>query len=354
MTHLTSPLQSLEYRPVFPNLREELGIGIVGFGSVARKWHLTAYEKYGLKVVGVYDISPQATAEVGQYLNKLRVFESLDQLLEHPDIQIVDIATRPLGRVELIRKVLHAGKHILAQKPLATNISEAHSIVEEAERLGLRLAINHNGRWAPPWRYASLLIQDGAIGDVLSVTHLYDTRLSWKPNPLHGSSHFFIYDYSIHWIDITRCWLEDKTLINVQAREFPAPKQSEDGNIMQTMWMLMEYAGGANAVIRGVGCADSHTGHPFWIHGTEGTLRGSVDCQSGDYVELEKKGERSLYELEGNWFPDGFAGAMGELFCAIAEGREPYNSARHHLLSLESTLAACQSAEQGGLPVPIN
>jgi hypothetical protein len=44
---------------------------------------------------------------------------------------------------------------------------------------------------------------------------------------------------------------------------------------------------------------------------------------------------------------------MGELLTAIAEQREPYNSARHNLLSLELTLAACRSAEQGGATVSL-
>ena len=254
---------SLEYQPAFPPNRRELGIGIVGFGNVARKWHLTAYEKYGLKVVGVFDVSPEATALAHQHPARLQVFENLDQLLKHPEIQVVDIATRPRERVELIRKALRAGKHVLAQKPLATNIAEAYSVVEEAEKSGLRMAVNQNGRWAPPWRCASLLIKAGAIGQVQSITHMFDTRLSWVPNPSHGSSHFFIYDYSIHWVDITRCWLENKKLCKVRAQDLPAPQQSEDGRTTQTMWLLMEYIDGTNAVIRGVGCAHTHTGHPF-------------------------------------------------------------------------------------------
>jgi predicted dehydrogenase len=343
----------MEYRPLFPKNRQDFGIGIVGFGSVAQKWHITAYRKYGLKIVGVYDISPETTAEIRKQSNDVQVFENLDQLLDHPDIKVVDIATRPLGRVELIRRALHAGKHVLSQKPLATDFKEAVSIVEEAEKLGMKLAINQNGRWAPPWRYASLLIKDGAIGEVQCVTHLFDTRLSWIPNPLHGSSQFFIYDYSIHWIDIIRCWLEDRTLIRVRAQDFPAPKQLGDGSTIHSMWIAFEYACGTNAVIRGVGCADSHTGHPFWIHGADGTIRGSVDCKSGDYLELIQSGKANRYELEGDWFPDGFAGTMGELLCAITEDREPYNSGKHHLLTLESTLAACRSAELGGESVPI-
>jgi hypothetical protein len=72
-----------------------------------------------------------------------------------------------------------------------------------------------------------------------------------------------------------------------------------------------------------------------------------------EWVELEHDGVPTRYDLEGGWHPDGFAGAMGELATAIAEDREPYNSGRHNLLSLELTLAACRSAEADGSPVAV-
>jgi hypothetical protein len=70
-------------------------------------------------------------------------------------------------------------------------------------------------------------------------------------------------------------------------------------------------------------------------------------------LELERDGRTTRFQLEGSWHTDGFAGAMGELVTAIAEEREPYNSARHNLLSLELTLAACLSAEDDGRPVEL-
>ena len=51
--------------------------------------------------------------------------------------------------------------------------------------------------------------------------------------------------------------------------------------------------------------------------------------------------------LDGVWFDDGFAGAMGELLCAIEEDREPENSARRNLPSLELCFAAVASADAG-------
>jgi hypothetical protein len=51
--------------------------------------------------------------------------------------------------------------------------------------------------------------------------------------------------------------------------------------------------------------------------------------------------------LKGSWFPDGFHGTMAELLSAIAENREPSNSARNNLASLSLCYAAVASAERG-------
>jgi hypothetical protein len=57
--------------------------------------------------------------------------------------------------------------------------------------------------------------------------------------------------------------------------------------------------------------------------------------------------------LQGQWFVDGFAGTMGELMCAIAEDREPENSAAHASTSVRIMLAARDSAQAGGAPVAV-
>ena len=103
--------------------------------------------------------------------------------------------------------------------------------------------------------------------------------------------------------------------------------------------------------------ATSRPHKPFWIHGSEGTIRGSGarlgPTPGSEWLELEREGGTTRFELDGSWHTNGFAGALGELVTAIAEGREPYNSARHNLLSLELTLAACRSADDDGRPVVI-
>jgi predicted dehydrogenase len=345
----------LDYRPTFPPGYRP-GLGLVGCGDIARSWHLPAYAEYGVDVVGVYDPAPEATKGIQERFPFVRrVFRSLDELLADDEIEIVDVATRPDVRPELIRRAIDAGKHVLAQKPLALEVDAARSLVDEAEDRGVKVAVNQNGRWSPPWRIATLLIEQGAIGEVVAVTHLHDRPLP----PLVGThfdelEHFVIYDYFVHWIDICRCWFAGNTVETVRALDHRTPDQPDETKSPWAAWVAIQYADGASALIRSVGEARTkRPSCPFWVHGTEGTIRGSVLLGS-DFVELEREGVTCGYTLDGAWYPDGFAGALGELVCAIAEDREPFNSARHNLLTLAMTLAACRSAEQGGRPVALD
>lgn len=345
----------LPYRPAFP-AGFAPGVAIVGCGGIAKTWHLPAYGKYGVDVVGVYDRVPEATEDVRERFPFVRrVYASLDDLLADPEVEVVDVATRPEVRLELIGRAVEAGKHVLAQKPLADDLHAAREMVDEAERRGIKVAVNQNGRWSPPWRIATLLVEQGAVGDVVAVTHLHDKPLP----PLVGTHfdelpHFTIYDYCVHWIDISRCWLDPGRVEFVRAVDYRTPDQPADAKSPWAAWIEIRYVDGASVLVRSVGNGrTARPGCPFWIHGDEGTIRGSVLLDS-DFVELDRDGAVVRYDLEGAWYPDGFAGTLGELVSAIAEDREPFNSARHNLLSLRLTLAACRSAEEGGRPVSLD
>jgi predicted dehydrogenase len=348
-----SPAADLRYQPSFPDGYRP-GIGIVGCGGIVRSSHLPSYVRYGQRVVGVFDVRPEATRGIENEFGVEVVCASFEELLSRPEIEIVDIATHPDVRPGLIREALAAGKHVLAQKPLAESLDVARELVEDADQRGLALAVNQNGRWAPAWRVATLLVERGAIGDVVAVSHLYDHDYGFTLGTVFdGIEHLVLYDYSIHWFDITRCWLEGKTATAVRAREYRTPNQPPESRAPWGAWATIEYEDGSSALIRGVGCAATRRPNkPFWIHGSEGTIRGRVlgsgKVPGSERVELERDGVTTRFQLDGTWNSQGFAGTMGELVTAIAEGREPFNSGRHNLLSLELTLAACRSAEEDG------
>jgi predicted dehydrogenase len=283
------------------------------------------------------------------------VHDSVDALLADPRVGVVDIATGPAGRLDLMEAAVAAGKHVLAQKPLSVDGAElprVRRLLDAARERGIRIAVNQNARWAPAWRVATLLVWDGAVGDVVGVTHLHDKPLPpLAGTPFDDVPHMLIADYLVHWIDITRCWLEGSRVVSVSAQDSRVPAQPDSARNPWHAGIQFSTSTGASASLRIVGDARTTTGGcPFWIHGTEGTIRGSVLLGS-DFVELDRGGQRERLALEGQWFTDGFAGAMGELLSAIAEDREPENSADHVLATVRLGLAAAESAEAEGVPV---
>jgi len=84
----------------------------------------------------------------------------------------------------------------------------------------------------------------------------------------------------------------------------------------------------------------------FSIRGTRGTIRAHGGVCAAHHIEVEAAGGAASLEVEGAWFPDGFAGTMGELLCAIEEEREPENGAEDNLKTLDLVFAAIAAAAE--------
>ena len=352
-------MSPLDTGPRFPDDRG--GVAILGAGTIAQSAHLPAYLQYGVGVSGVWSRNPATTATVTDRFPFVdRVYASAEELLSDPEVRFVDLATGPEGRLDWIEAAVAAGKHVLAQKPLtlsAADLARLPGLLARADAAGLRIAVNHNGRWAPPWRAATLLLRDGRVGDVVGVTHLHDKPLPpLAGTPFDDVPHMLLTDYLLHWVDISRAWLADGgagRVVSVQAADSRVPGQPAGTRNPWAATLSMTAGSGATAVLRIVGnVVGSVPGCPFWVHGTRGTLRGSVLLDS-DRLEVDDGQVRTDVPLHGAWFVDGFAAALGELMCAVAEDRQPENSAADAAESVRLVLAARDSADRGGIPVAV-
>lgn len=343
------------------------GVAILGCGTIAHSAHLPAYQQHGIGVTGVWSRSPHTTADTRTRFPFVgKVYGSAEDLLADPEVRIVDIATGPQGRLRWLEAAIEAGKHVLAQKPLvadAEDLQRLPVILDRADAAGLRVAVNHNARWAPPFRQATLMLRQGAVGDVVGVTHLHDKALPpLVGTPFDDVEHMLVTDYLLHWLDITRTWLSlapsggapsrDMTVSAVESRVPGQPEAAR--NPWSATITLADRSSGATAGIRIAGSATTtNPGCPFWIHGTSGTLRGSVLLGS-DRLSVDDGTTVTDIPLTGAWFVDGFAAAMAELMWAIDDNREPENSARDAMQSIQLMLAAAESASAGGTPVTVH
>jgi predicted dehydrogenase len=342
----------LEQIPYLPTLPEQYrpSIGLIGCGGITVE-HLTAYQKAGLRVVALCDLNRRrAQARADQFYPGAKVYTDFRGVLEDPAIEVVDVATHPEERGDVIRQALLSGKHVLSQKPFVTDLSVGRELVELAERQRVRLAVNQNGRWAPHHRFARNAIRSGVLGNVFSV-HL---GCHWDHTWVGGTAfenirHLILYDYAIHWFDLVRYFLNAAEAKRVFASTARVPGQNLAPNLLAQVLIEFEEAQ-ASMVF------DASVSHGSWDHlflgGTQGSLRSSGPSIQSHMVHLCLEHGMWTPELKGAWFPDGFLGTMGELLCAIAEQREPENSARDNLASLQLCFAAIASAESGQAVVP--
>jgi predicted dehydrogenase len=123
---------------------------------------------------------------------------------------VVHITTPNRWHREIVIGALDAGKHVVCEKPLATNSMETAELVERAaQNPHLVTAVNYNVRFYPLALQARHLIQQGAIGRVLSVRGAYiqdwllkETDWNWRLLPEEGGELRTIGDIGTHWMDL--------------------------------------------------------------------------------------------------------------------------------------------------------
>jgi len=341
----------IEYFPPRPRNPASHRIGLIGAGGIS-DFHLKNYASCGWNVVAIADRTlAKAEARRDAYFPAADVTTDAAGLIRREDITVLDITPHPEDRVGLVRAALEAGKHVLSQKPFVLDLAVGAELVVLAERKGVRLAVNQNGRWAPHFGYLRQAVASGLIGEVRSV----DFSLQWDQTWIAGNPgfesihHLVLFDFAIHWFDIATCLLGAQ-----RAQSVSASVLRFDGQRFQPPALAAVVINYPQAQVRMSFNVHTTLGEEdvTTVVGSAGTLRSrGPGLNNQPAVDVFLPDGYVRVPLQGCWFESGFVGTMGELLRAIEEGREPDNSARSNLPALELCFAALRSTDQGGVPV---
>ena len=121
-----------------------------------------------VEVAGAY--SPTA-ARRDSFAQKfgLPVTDDLDGLIEDPSIDYVVLLTPPNARMDLVKRIAKAGKHILMEKPIERSTAAAEEIVATAEQAGVALGIVLQHRFRPAAQRLGECVTDGSLGEIAAV-----------------------------------------------------------------------------------------------------------------------------------------------------------------------------------------
>jgi len=139
------------YRPPLETYKLDYGIGIVGYADIVRAQHLTAYRLAGYRVAAAADIRADRR-ELAKLDGIPYVYEDYRELLRRDDVDLIDCAVHHEAmdaRVAILKEAAKAGKAVLMQKPMATDLKTAEEMVRIAEESGIPFAVNQNLRFDP-------------------------------------------------------------------------------------------------------------------------------------------------------------------------------------------------------------
>jgi predicted dehydrogenase len=157
-------------------------IGIAGLGFMGMT-HAQAWNRIeGAELTAVYSSDEKKLRgdlrEVGGNLgisgtqmdfSRVQRCQNLDALLTHSGVDAVDLCLPTHLHARAAILALQSGKHVIVEKPLALNGSEAEQVLEAARKSGKVLMAAHVLRFLPPYRAVADVIRSGQTGAVRSV-----------------------------------------------------------------------------------------------------------------------------------------------------------------------------------------
>ena len=143
-----------------------LRVAVVGTGSWAQRAHLPGWQRDSrAEVVAVADTDPDALASAAARFGVPRAVQDYRDLLDDPDIDVIDVVTGNRPHFEISWDALTAGKHVLCEKPVHPDYRETRQAAELATAKGLKTKVGFTFRYAPATRFARELIDAGFVGE---------------------------------------------------------------------------------------------------------------------------------------------------------------------------------------------
>ncbi|MDD2762837.1 MAG: Gfo/Idh/MocA family oxidoreductase [Opitutaceae bacterium] len=148
-------------------------VAVVGAGAIGQ-YHIKSFRKHpAARIVALAETSPERGREVAGRFGIPDLDTDYRDVLRRAEIDIVSIALPNYLHAPVALAALQAGKHVMLDKPMATNARDAAKLVAEAKRHRRLLMIGQNQRFAPTVQTLKQLVDRGALGEV------YHAKAAW-------------------------------------------------------------------------------------------------------------------------------------------------------------------------------
>jgi len=340
-------------------MNKTVHVGLIGSGFVA-DIHADAFRKYvpNAEVVAVASPTPGKAAHFAHERGIPHAFESYQDLLTMPEIDLVTLAAPNDLHCRITVDAARAGKHVVCEKPLCRTLAEADEMIEACRRQGVLLMYAEELLFAPKYVRAKQLVDEGALGEVFLVKQWEEHNgphmpWFWDVNRSGGG---VLLDMGCHSIEYARWVLGKPKVKSVSATMgtyvHGARTQGEDHS-----FCLVEYEGGKIAMAENSWAKPGGVDDRAEIYGSKGhtradLLRGNAlttYSEVGYGYAVEKADTTKGWSFTGyeEIWNYGFPQEMEHFVNCVLGKEEPIETGEDGREVLKIILAAYQSAGEG-------
>lgn len=323
------------FHPVQPLTSPALGVGMLGYGFMG-KAHTNGFRKLPYifwpppaipRLVAIAGRNEQAVKEAAVRYGYEGYYLDWREMVQDERIQLFDNCAWHSAHVEPCIAAAEAGKHVLCEKPLATDARSARAMWEAAERAGVKHMCAFNYRFAPANRLARRLIEEGHLGRIYMIRLRYlQEHGSFPESPYrkYEGKAGVLLGLGSHLIDMARFLVGEPTSVQGLLRTYVPTRAAADGRGRvemtddDTVIATLEFEGGAVGTLEAsYACRGRKNQFTWEIHGERGSMLWDLEDLNRLHVHLHEekapkvKGFENVLVTEGNhelmeaWWPHG-------------------------------------------------
>jgi predicted dehydrogenase len=253
-------------------MNKKIGFGVVGAGLIA-PFHLKAIRdtQQGY-TVGIFDIDKARAQKTAEEFN-IKTFDSLEQLLNDENIDVVCVATPNHLHRDIVIKAAQAGKHILTEKPPAMSLKETDEMISACSKAGVKFGCFVQCRIRNAIQAIKNAIDTGRFGKLLRADAYmkwyrpqeYYTSAGWRGQKQSGSG--VTVAQGFHYIDLLQYLAGPAAKIEAKMANIGHPGIKLEDDVIANI----EYANGAKGIVQLSTALWPGTDIRIEINGTNGT-----------------------------------------------------------------------------------
>lgn len=165
---------------------DKINVCIVGCGRIATLNVLGYRDNPDARLYAVCDLNEEKAKAFAEENNAVKVYTNYEDVLKDENIQVVDLLVPHHLHCKMTVQACEAGKHVSVQKPMALSLEECDIMIDAAKKAGVKLKVYENFIFYPPYVKAKELIEQGEIGDPLTIRikmNAGNNKYGWSVDP---------------------------------------------------------------------------------------------------------------------------------------------------------------------------